>query len=112
MKIGREASRRAESGLSGVQYGDRRKHAKAVIPVQQSGRPTLASNVRKSRSSLRVCRVSVDGGSEGAIEVDALRLDAVYIQAKRSDPSCKIGPPYLQRFVGSLTGERATKGVS
>ncbi|MBZ4021500.1 hypothetical protein CKO11_03370 [Rhodobacter sp. TJ_12] len=37
--------------------------------------------------------------------------DAVYIQAKRDEPSYKVGRPDLQRFVGSLTGEGATKGV-
>lgn len=59
----------------------------------------------------RMTRASGDGGIDGIIDEDALGLDAVYIQAKRYDPSYKVGRPDLQRFVGSLTGEGASKGV-
>lgn len=52
-----------------------------------------------------------DGGIDGIIHEDALGLDAVYIQAKRYSPDNKISRPDIQRFVGSLTGEGATKGV-
>jgi restriction system protein len=54
---------------------------------------------------------SGDGGIDGVINEDALGLDAVYIQAKRYAPENKVGRPALQAFVGSLTGEGATKGV-
>lgn len=54
---------------------------------------------------------SGDGGIDGVINEDPLGLDAVYIQAKRYDPANKVGRPALQAFVGSLTGESATKGV-
>lgn len=54
---------------------------------------------------------SGDGGIDGIINEDALGLDAVYIQAKRYAPDNKVGRPDIQRFVGSLTGESATKGV-
>lgn len=54
---------------------------------------------------------SGDGGIDGVINEDALGLDAVYVQAKRYDPSNKVGRPDIQKFVGSLTGESATKGV-
>lgn len=54
---------------------------------------------------------SGDGGIDGLINEDALGLDAVYIQAKRYAPENKIGRPALNAFVGSLTGEGATKGV-
>lgn len=54
---------------------------------------------------------SGDGGIDGVINEDALGLDAVYIQAKRYQPDSKIGRPAIQQFVGSLTGEGATKGV-
>ncbi|ODM44453.1 restriction endonuclease [Cereibacter johrii] len=40
-----------------------------------------------------------------------IRASTVYIQAKRYDPSYKVGRPDLQRFVGSLNGEGANKGV-
>lgn len=54
---------------------------------------------------------SGDGGIDGVINEDALGLDAVYIQAKRYAPENKVGRPALQAFVGSLTGEGASKGV-
>lgn len=52
-----------------------------------------------------------DAGIDGIIHEDALGLDAVYIQAKRYAPENKISRPDIQRFVGSLNGEGATKGV-
>jgi len=54
---------------------------------------------------------SNDGGIDGVIQEDALGLDAVYIQAKRYQDGNTIGAPMLQGFVGSLIGNRATKGV-
>ena len=56
-------------------------------------------------------KTSGDGGIDGIIHEDALGLDAVYIQAKRYAPDNRIGRPDIQRFIGSLTGEGATKGV-
>ena len=55
--------------------------------------------------------LSGDGGIDGVINEDELGLDAVYIQAKRYTPENKVGRPALNAFVGSLTGEGATKGV-
>ena len=52
-----------------------------------------------------------DGGIDGIIHEDALGLDAVYVQAKRYAPENKVSRPDVQRFIGSLTGEGATKGV-
>lgn len=54
---------------------------------------------------------SGDNGFDGIIDEDALGLDAVYIQAKRYGPDNKVGREALQAFVGSLTGEGASKGV-
>jgi restriction system protein len=54
---------------------------------------------------------SGDGGIDGIIHEDALGLDAVYVQAKRYQPETRVGRPAIQQFVGSLTGEGATKGV-
>lgn len=64
-----------------------------------------------SLANARTTKATGDGGIDGVIDEDALGLDAVYIQAKRYDPSYKVGRPDLQRFVGSLTGEGASKGV-
>lgn len=62
-------------------------------------------------SSGHVTKATGDGGIDGVIHEDALGLDAVYVQAKRYAPDNKVSRPDIQRFVGSLTGEGATKGV-
>lgn len=59
----------------------------------------------------RLTPATGDGGIDGVINEDALGLDAVYVQAKRYAPENKVSRPDIQRFVGSLTGESATKGV-
>lgn len=59
----------------------------------------------------RLTPATGDGGIDGVINEDALGLDAVYIQAKRYAHDNKVSRPDIQRFVGSLTGESATKGV-
>lgn len=59
----------------------------------------------------RMTKISGDGGIDGIINEDALGLDAVYIQAKKYTPGNTVGRPDIQRFIGSLTGEGATKGV-
>ncbi|MGO6702246.1 restriction endonuclease [Rhizobium ruizarguesonis] len=56
-------------------------------------------------------KASGDGGIDGIIHEDALGLDAVYVQAKRYAPENRVSRPDVQRFIGSLTGEGATKGV-
>ncbi len=56
-------------------------------------------------------RLSGDGGIDGIVNEDELGLDAVYSQAKRYAPDNRVGRPALNAFVGSLTGENATKGV-
>jgi len=57
----------------------------------------------------RVTRATGDGGIDGVINEDRLGLDAIYVQAKRWQAT--VGRPDLQKFAGSLEGERATKGV-
>ncbi|MFT7390176.1 MAG: restriction system protein [Paracoccaceae bacterium] len=54
---------------------------------------------------------SGDGGIDGIVNEDALGLDAVYLQAKRYAEGNTVGRPAVQGFVGSMTGESATKGV-
>jgi restriction system protein len=55
--------------------------------------------------------LSGDGGIDGIINEDELGLNAVYVQAKRYAVDNKVGRPAPNAFVGSLTGEGATKGV-
>ena len=53
-----------------------------------------------------------DGGVDGLIKEDKLGLDAIYVQAKRWDPTKhKVSRPDVQAFAGSLEGVRARKGV-
>ncbi|MGF1446043.1 MAG: restriction endonuclease [Pikeienuella sp.] len=59
----------------------------------------------------RVLGRSGDGGIDGVINEDALGLDAVYVQAKRYAVGNTVGRPAIQQFIGSLTGEGASKGV-
>lgn len=54
---------------------------------------------------------SGDGGIDGVIREDELGLDAIYLQAKRWDPSRPVGRPDVQGFVGALQGAKASKGV-
>jgi restriction system protein len=50
-----------------------------------------------------------DEGVDGVVREDRLGLDLIYVQAKKwSNP---VGRPEIQRFVGALHGQRASKGV-
>src|SRR5690606_5112661 len=62
-------------------------------------------------SSTALTKATGDGGIDGVISEDALGLDAVYIQAKRYSSENTVGRPHIQQFIGSLTGESASKGV-
>ena len=52
---------------------------------------------------------SGDGGIDGIIKEDRLGLDVIYVQAKRWEGV--VGRPEIQKFVGALQGQRASKGV-
>ena len=52
---------------------------------------------------------SGDGGIDGIINQDRLGLDVIYIQAKRWESD--VGRPEIQKFVGALAGNKASKGV-
>lgn len=52
-----------------------------------------------------------DEGIDGVIKEDKLGFDKIYIQAKRWDTNRTIGRPELQKFVGALTGQGASKGA-
>jgi restriction system protein len=54
---------------------------------------------------------SGDGGVDGVINEDRLGLDRVYLQAKRYADGNAVGRPEVQKFLGSLVGMGATKGV-
>lgn len=50
-----------------------------------------------------------DAGVDGVIREDRLGLDTIYIQAKKWSDT--VGRPEIQKFVGALQGQQATKGV-
>jgi restriction system protein len=52
---------------------------------------------------------SGDEGVDGVIREDALGLDQIYVQAKRWHNH--VSRPDIQKFVGALHGQRASKGV-
>lgn len=52
---------------------------------------------------------SGDGGIDGIIKEDKLGLDVIYIQAKRWEGV--VGSKEVRNFVGSLVGQKASKGV-
>lgn len=52
---------------------------------------------------------SGDGGIDGIIQEDKLGLDMVYVQAKRWEGT--VGPGEIHKFIGSLSIQRAHKGV-
>lgn len=52
-----------------------------------------------------------DGGIDGEIWQDKLRLDRVYFQAKRFREDASIGEPALRNFAGALDARGASKGV-
>lgn len=54
---------------------------------------------------------SGDSGIDGVVHQDALGLDAIYVQAKRYAEGNSVGRPDIQRFVGSMAGASASKGV-
>src|SRR5215216_3098994 len=52
---------------------------------------------------------SGDEGIDGIINEDRLGLEVVYIQAKRWQTT--VGRPEIQKFVGALHGQNASKGI-
>ena len=54
---------------------------------------------------------SGDEGIDGIIKEDKLGFNLIYIQAKRWDTEKSIGRPEIQKFVGALAGQGATKGL-
>lgn len=52
-----------------------------------------------------------DEGIDGVIKEDKLGFNLIYIQAKRWDTEKAIGRPEIQKFVGALAGQGASKGL-
>ena len=54
---------------------------------------------------------SGDGGVDGVIDLDALGLSQIYVQAKRYGDGNTVQRPEIQGFVGALAGRGASQGV-
>lgn len=57
-----------------------------------------------------VTQISHDDGIDGIIKEDKLGLDSIYIQAKRYT-TMSVQKPDIQKFIGALTEQGASKGV-
>ncbi len=58
-----------------------------------------------------VTRKSGDEGIDGVVTADRFGFDAVYVQAKQWKNDSVVGRPEIQKFLGALAGQGATKGV-
>lgn len=54
---------------------------------------------------------SGDEGVDGVIHQDELKLESIYVQAKRNAEANTVSREQVQAFVGSLVGKNASKGV-
>ena len=59
----------------------------------------------------RVTGQAGDGGIDGTIREDALGLDEVYLQAKKSAAGTTVGEGDLRNFAGAIDAANTTKGV-
>ena len=63
------------------------------------------------RNSGIVTKKSNDEGIDGIVNQDKLGFDSIYIQAKKWDKDSTVSRPEIQKFVGALAGQGATKGL-
>lgn len=63
-----------------------------------------------SFNSDEVTKKSGDEGIDGIISADRFGFDTVYVQAKQWDKA-SVGRPEIQKFLGALAGQGATKGL-
>jgi restriction system protein len=52
-----------------------------------------------------------DEGIDGIVSADKFGFDAIYIQAKQWKTDSTVGRPEIQKFLGALAGQGATKGI-
>ena len=63
------------------------------------------------KNSGKVTKKSNDEGIDGIINQDKFGFDCIYIQAKKWDKDSTVSRPEIQKFVGALAGQGATKGL-
>lgn len=59
----------------------------------------------------KVTGKSGDEGIDGIVREDKLGFDMIYFQAKKWEMDKSIGRPEIQKFVGALAGQGASKGL-
>lgn len=62
-------------------------------------------------NSNAVTKKSGDEGIDGIVTADRFGFDNVYVQAKQWKKETSIGRPEIQKFLGALAGQGATKGL-
>lgn len=63
------------------------------------------------RNKDAVTKKSGDEGIDGVVSADKFGFDSIYIQAKKWQTSSVVGRPEIQKFLGALAGQGATKGI-
>lgn len=66
---------------------------------------------KMSENTSAVTKKSGDEGIDGVVSADKLGFDSIYIQAKQWTPQNAVGRPEIQKFLGALVGQGATKGI-
>lgn len=51
-----------------------------------------------------------DGGIDGLVKADKFGFDTIYVQAKLWKPESTVSRPEIQKFLGALAGQGASKG--
>lgn len=54
---------------------------------------------------------SGDEGIDGLVKADKFGFDTIYVQAKQWNPDSTVSRPEIQKFLGALAGQGASKGL-
>ncbi len=71
----------------------------------EMGYGTLSENIDAVTAKSR------DEGIDGIVSADKFGFDSIYIQAKQWKTDGVVGRPEIQRFLGALAGQGASKGI-
>lgn len=63
------------------------------------------------QNEMAVTPKSGDEGIDGIVSADKFGFDSIYIQAKKWCSDSTVGRPEIQKFLGALAGQGATKGI-
>lgn len=61
------------------------------------------------QNEMAVTPKSGDEGIDGIVSADKFGFDSIYIQAKKWRSDSTVGRPEIQKFLGALAGQGATK---